>query len=153
MLFRFFASVNPFVDLPSGHWAVSSVKYLSARGLVVGYPDGTFKGDQPSTRYEVASIVARTLKEVDLTKVSKNDLEMLNKLVVEFKDELDALGVKHELLDSRVGVLEENLGGWKISGKMVFLFNHVGSDNSIYQLDKSNGFRFDTAEIYLSKKN
>lgn len=147
-----FASVNPFIDLPQNHWAVSSVEYLNARGLVVGYPDGAFKGSQPSTRFEVASVVARILKEVDLTKASKSDFEILKKLVAEFKEELDALGVKHDLLDTRVGILEENLGGWKISGKMVFLFNHTGNDNSIYQLDRSESFRFDTAELYFSKK-
>jgi hypothetical protein len=41
---------------------------------------------------------------------------MLKRLVVEFKDELEALGVKVAELDERVAVLEDRLGGWKISG-------------------------------------
>ena len=40
---------------------------------------------------------------------SKHDLEMLKKLVVEFKSELDALGVKVDKLDTRVALLEEKI--------------------------------------------
>ena len=38
---------------------------------------------------------------------SKQDLEMLKKLVVELKSELDALSVKVDKLDVRVALLEE----------------------------------------------
>ncbi|GAB1398744.1 hypothetical protein MASR1M66_01960 [Aminivibrio sp.] len=61
----------------------------------------------------------RALAVVDMTKASK-DVEMLKKLVVEFKDELDALGVKVDKLDSRVPVLESDIGGWKLNGQFRF---------------------------------
>ncbi len=111
-----FAAANPFMDVPMNHWAYDAIGQLAARGVLSGYPDGTYKGNQPMTRYEVASAVARALAVVDMTKASKQDVEMLKKLVVEFKDELDALGVKVDKIDSRVAVLEEGVGGWKISG-------------------------------------
>ena len=76
---------------------------------------GAFKGAQPATRYEMASVVARALVTVDAEKASKQDLELLKKLVMEFKDELDALGVKVDSLDKRVAVLEDRLGGWKVN--------------------------------------
>lgn len=110
-----FAAANPFMDVPMNHWAYDAIGQLAARGVLSGYPDGTYKGNQPMTRYEVASAVARALAVVDMTKASKQDVEMLKKLVVEFKDELDALGVKVDKLDSRVAVLEDGVGGWKIS--------------------------------------
>ena len=50
----------------------------------------------------MASVVARALVTVDAEKASKQDLELLKKLVMEFKDELDALGVKVDSLDKRV---------------------------------------------------
>jgi hypothetical protein len=109
-------AANPFMDVPMNHWAYDAVSQLAASGVVSGYPDGSFKGGQPATRYEMASIVARALAKVDMDKASKQDLEMLKKLVVEFKDELDALGVKVDKLDARVAVLEERLGGWKLNG-------------------------------------
>ena len=59
----------------------------------------------------MASALARALAVVDMTKASKQDVEMLKKLVLEFKDELDALNVKVEALDKRVAVIEERLGG------------------------------------------
>ena len=76
----------------------------------------------------MASVVARALVTVDAEKASKQDLELLKKLVMEFKDELDALGVKVDSLDKRVAVLEENLGGWKLSGKFYFEADFAGGD-------------------------
>jgi len=113
-------AANPFADVPMNHWAYDAVAQLAANGIVVGYPDGAYKGPQPATRYELAAVVARALANVDMNKASKQDLEMLKKLVVEFKSELDALGVKVDKLDARVAVLEERIGGWKFSGNFRF---------------------------------
>ena len=52
-----------------------------------------FKGAQPATRYEMASVVARALVTVDAEKASKQYLELLKKLGMGLKDDLDALGV------------------------------------------------------------
>ena len=68
----------------------------------------------------MASVVARALVTIDAEKASKQDLELLKKLVMEFKDELDALGVKVDSLDKRVAVLEDRLGGWKVNGQFWF---------------------------------
>jgi opacity protein-like surface antigen len=106
------------MDVPLNHWAYDAIGQLAAQGVLSGYPDGTYKGKQPTTRYEMASALARALAVVDMTKASKQDVEMLKKLVIEFKDELDALGVKVELLDKRVAVIEDRLGGWKLSGEL-----------------------------------
>lgn len=43
-----------FKDVPAEHWAADSVKTLAEAGILKGYPDGTFRGDKPVTRYEVA---------------------------------------------------------------------------------------------------
>lgn len=134
-------AANPFMDVPAGHWAYDAVAQLAARGVVSGYPDGAFKGAQPATRYEVASVVARALAKIDAEKASKQDLEMLKKLVMEFKDELDALGVKVDKLDKRVAVLEDRLGGWKLNGSFQFdanfsgdgMYNENGADTEFHK--------------------
>ncbi|MCL2619284.1 MAG: S-layer homology domain-containing protein, partial [Defluviitaleaceae bacterium] len=113
-----FAITNPFMDVPLNHWAYDAIGQLAARGIVSGFPDGTYKGRQPTTRYEMASVVARALALVDMTKASRHDVEMLKRLVVEFKDELDALGVRVNALDARVAPLHRRLGGWQISGAL-----------------------------------
>ena len=125
-------AANPFMDVPMNSWAYDAVSQLAASGVISGYPDGTYKGNQPMTRYEMASVVARALATVDMNKASKQDVEMLKKLVVEFKDELDALGVKVDSLDSRVAVLEENLGGWKIAGDFRFDYSDFDSNTGLY---------------------
>ena len=109
-------AANPFMDVPMNHWAYDAVSQLASRGVVSGYPDGAFKGEWKATRYEMASVVARALAYVDMNKASKQDLELLKKLVVEFKDELDALGVKVDELDARVADLEKGVGKWYFSG-------------------------------------
>jgi hypothetical protein len=84
------AAANPVMDVPLHHWSYDAIGQLAARGVLSGYPDGTYKGKQPTTRYEMASALARALALTDMTKADKQDVEMLKRLVVEFKDELDA---------------------------------------------------------------
>ncbi|MCL5104894.1 MAG: S-layer homology domain-containing protein [Armatimonadetes bacterium] len=43
-----------FKDVPKDHWAADSVRVVSEAGIMKGYPDGTFRGDKPVTRYELA---------------------------------------------------------------------------------------------------
>jgi hypothetical protein len=113
-----FAAVNPFMDVPLNHWAYDAIGQLAARGVLSGYPDGAYNGKQPTSRYEMASAVARALALTDLSKAAKQDAAMLQKLVAEFRNELDALGVKVDEMDVRVGAMEDRLGGWKIGGEL-----------------------------------
>lgn len=48
-------------DIPPGHWAREAVEYLVARGYMVGHPDGSFQGDRPATRYELAMALYRVV--------------------------------------------------------------------------------------------
>jgi hypothetical protein len=144
-------AANPFADVPVNHWAYDAVSQLAASGIVAGYPDGAYKGAQPATRYEMAAVVARALANVDMNKASKQDLEMLKKLVVEFKGELDALGVKVDKLDSRVAVLENGIGGWKLSGEFQFDSRWAGNDGSLYTHTGDTDFQGTRYWINLQK--
>lgn len=68
-----------FPDVASNHWAYEAVSDLSRRGLVEGYPDGTFGGDRLLTRYEFAEIVYRALQ---------NGVQVNEQLVTEFSPEM-----------------------------------------------------------------
>ena len=68
-----------FPDVPSNHWAYEAVSDLSRRGLVEGYPDGTFGGDRLLTRYEFAEIVYRAIQ---------NGVQVNEQLVTEFSPEM-----------------------------------------------------------------
>jgi len=112
------AVVNPFMDVPMHHWAYDAVGYLASRGIVEGFPDGTYRGAQPITRFEMATLIARAVQDMDRNSVSRRDFDMLTRLVVEFKDELDALGVRVDELFGQVDGLHRRLGGWQISGAL-----------------------------------
>jgi hypothetical protein len=68
------AAVNPFTDVPASHWAYDALSQLAARGVISGYPDGSYKGTRPATRYEIASTVARSLAKIDIEKAGKEDI-------------------------------------------------------------------------------
>ncbi len=59
------AAAGPFTDVPENHWAYEAVKQLAAYGLVIGFPDGEYKGNEPMTRYQLAMVVARLLVSLD----------------------------------------------------------------------------------------
>ena len=73
-----------FPDVASNHWAYEAVSDLSRRGLVEGYPDGTFGGDRLLTRYEFAEIVYRALQ---------NGVQVDEQLVTEFSPEMALFSV------------------------------------------------------------
>ncbi|MBP8785811.1 MAG: S-layer homology domain-containing protein, partial [Synergistaceae bacterium] len=77
-------AANPFMDVPANHWAYDAVAQLASRGILSGFPDGSYKGAQPATRYEMASALARAVSKIDMEKASKQDVELLKKLIVEF---------------------------------------------------------------------
>lgn len=54
------------VDDVTGHWAEKAIRRCMERGLLKGYPDGSFRPDQPVTRAELAVILDRMEKEDDL---------------------------------------------------------------------------------------
>ncbi|MEW6447756.1 MAG: Ig-like domain-containing protein [Bacillota bacterium] len=56
-----------FTDM-DGHWAEETVNDLVYWGIISGYPDGTFRPDQPITRLEAACILVRALKVAPGTK-------------------------------------------------------------------------------------
>lgn len=47
-----------FPDVSSSHWANDSIGAVVSQGLMSGYPDGTFKPNEPMTRAEVSSVIA-----------------------------------------------------------------------------------------------
>jgi hypothetical protein len=50
-------------DVPPGHWAYDAVQSLIREGILRGYPDGSFRGRKPVTRYEFAVALRDALQE------------------------------------------------------------------------------------------
>ena len=109
-------AANPFSDVPAGHWAYDSISKLAAAGVIEGYGDDTFRGDRLMTRYEMAQIVAKAMAK------GAN----VDKLVAEFADELDALGV-------RVAALEKKSDNVQITGQFRYHYASVRGSQKDHQ--------------------
>jgi hypothetical protein len=68
------SSVGLFSDIPEDHWAYEAVSNVVDAGVMNGYPDGSFKGDETVTRYELAQVLDRMLSYVDAADASLEEL-------------------------------------------------------------------------------
>ena len=110
-----FAAANPFSDVPADSWAYDAVAQLAQDGVINGYGDGTFRGENEITRYEMAQMVAKAMAKQD--QVSAADKAMIDKLAAEFSDELNNLGV-------RVSNLEKKVDNVKFTGEVRYTFQN-----------------------------
>ncbi len=99
-------------DVPAGHWASAAIQIAANCGIVRGFPDGTFRGQEPITRYQAAVIIARLLDAIKNGEcgigvpgpsgtISEADFAALQNAVQELSADLAQLGV-------RVADLEDN---------------------------------------------
>ena len=87
-------------DVPASHWALDAVTLLINKGVILGYPDGTFKGNANITRYEIAVILARVLQQNLLATPSAQqaltpaDLDVIVKGVKEVSEQITTIDVR-----------------------------------------------------------
>jgi len=85
---------DQFPDVPANHWAYKDLQEMKQNGLLVGYPDGLFRGGRPASRYELAvachAVWANLKAQQDQLKSQMDDIlrRMDN---VATKADLDAL--------------------------------------------------------------
>ena len=82
-----------FPDVPRNHWAYQYISQLAGNGILVGYPDGTFKGDAKMTRYEFATMLYRALQNG--APIDENMKRAMN----EFGPELQNIRLNHFRID------------------------------------------------------
>lgn len=118
-----------FSDVPPDHWAYQAILYLYQHNLIKGFPDNTFRGDKPMTRYEMAYLIYNMLMELKknanisqdstdfeqeikqlLAKsvITEEEAKLIKDLIAEFKDELLDLNKRVASLENRVDKLENN---------------------------------------------
>lgn len=101
-----------FPDVPDSHWARDAVAALAAKGLVEGYPDGTFKGDRSASRWELAMLVSRLLVKMENEHsifATRAELEEARKLALALREELESLGVRVDSLEQSIGNLDRRV--------------------------------------------
>lgn len=85
------SSAELFRDVPSGHWALEDLRFLVEYGVIIGLPNGEFRGEQALTRYSGATMMARALRLMmsnpDL--VTQDDLKALQELLFQINDRVE----------------------------------------------------------------
>jgi hypothetical protein len=107
-------NVNGLRDVQLDSWAYEALKSLVERyGCIVGYPNQTFRGDRPLSRYEFAAGLNACLNTMERllqenVAVLKEDIEKLQRLAQDFNAELAAMGTRLDNLETRVAYLEDH---------------------------------------------
>ena len=114
-----FAAANPFSDVPADHWAYDAVAQLADDGVIEGYGDGTYRGQNEITRYEMAQMVAKAMAKED--QVNAQQKAMIDRLAAEFSEELNNLGV-------RVANLEDRVDNVKWTGELQYTYEKTGGE-------------------------
>ena len=82
-----------FSDVPKDHWAYADLEYLTARGIITGFPGEPYNGEEPLTRYRAAALIARAIKYLQNNpeSVTPQDLDVLRDLIFKATDRLSTL--------------------------------------------------------------
>ncbi len=52
-----------FSDVSSNYWAANFIQQLSQRGVIAGFPDGTFRPEEAVTRAQFAAMVNKAFQK------------------------------------------------------------------------------------------
>ncbi len=142
-------SISQLSDVQPTDWAFQALQSLVERyGCIAGYPDGTYRGNQATTRYEFAAglnaCLDQILNLVDVeAEVTAEDLAVIRRLQEEFAAELATLRGRVDALEARTAELEANQFSTttKLIGEVVFgvadsfgdTLETVGLDQTVFQ--------------------
>lgn len=128
--------VEQLSDVQPTDWAFQSLRSLVERyGVVAGYADQTFRGNQSLTRYEFAAGLNAILSQMEQHIASgsnpaifKADLETLQQLQANFSAELAILRGRVDSLEARTAVLESQTFSptTKLRGQVIMAVNTGG---------------------------
>jgi hypothetical protein len=121
-------NVNQLRDVSPTDWAYEALRSLVDRyGCIAGFPNQTYRGSQPLTRYEFAAGLNSCLNQIERLiasqdSVSSEDLETIKRLNQEFEAELAALGGRVDEIESRTAALEDSQFSTttKLAGEAIF---------------------------------
>lgn len=136
-------SVSQLQDVSPGDWAFEAVRSLVERyDCISGFPNGTFRGNRATTRFEFAAGLNACLNQIERL-ISANagelavrqDLETLQRLLKEFEPELATLRQRIDNLETRSAFLSANQFSTttKLRGEVLFTMSGVFGD------EKANG--------------
>ena len=139
-------NVNQLRDVAPTDWAYEALRSLVDRyGCISGFPNQTYRGSQPLTRYEFAAGLNSCLNQIERLIASQEpgvdpqDLDTINRLAQEFEAELATVSGRVDEIESRTAVLEDNQFSTTttLEGEAVFgisgEFNTTDNDEIVFQ--------------------
>ncbi len=138
-------NVNQLRDVSPTDWAYEALRSLVDRyGCIAGFPNQTYRGNQPLSRYEFAAGLNSCLNQIERLiasseSVVREDLDTINRLTQEFEAELATLGGRIDNIESRTAFLEDNQFSTttKLEGEVVFglsgEFNNTDLNEPVFQ--------------------
>jgi hypothetical protein len=103
-----------FPDIPAGHWAGEAVSRIADLGIVIGFPDGTFRGNESFTRYQAALVVSRLLDVIQsnldaMQAMTDEDIASLRNALQELASDVAAQGVRLNAVEGQVAQLSDDV--------------------------------------------
>ncbi len=139
-------SVSQLSDVQPTDWAFQALQSLVERyGCIAGYPNGTYRGNRPMTRYEFAAGLNACLDRVNeiiatatTDLVTKEDLGALQRLQEEFAAELATLKGRVDTLEAHTAELIANQFSTttKLTGEVIIAA--IGATGGSPDTDDSN---------------
>ncbi|MDE2125505.1 MAG: S-layer homology domain-containing protein [Armatimonadetes bacterium] len=149
---------KPFADVPAGHWAYQAVTDLQSKGILLGYPDGYFRGPRVLTRYEFAVALERALNTImpggqgaagpvgpagaegpagptGPPGVTPEEIAEMQRLADEFKNELSSLGANVRDENDRLNRLAKDVAD--LRGRLNRMISFGGDFFAGFRSDRS----------------
>jgi Carbohydrate-selective porin, OprB family/S-layer homology domain len=154
-------SVNQLRDVAPTDWSFEALQSLVERyGCIAGFPNQTYRGNKPLSRYEFAAGLNACLNQIERLiasseSVMREDLDKINRLSEEFQAELATLGTRVDNLEGRTAFLEDHQFSTttKLKGKVIFgLSGSFGQDNKAGLLPNGQGGEQTDDQITFSNR-
>ena len=149
-------NVNQLRDVSPTDWAYEALRSLVDRyGCIAGFPNQTYRGSQPLSRYEFAAGLNSCLNQIERLiasqySVAPEDLETINRLNQEFEAELATIGGRVDELESRTAVLEDNQFSTttKLAGEAIFGIASVFGGSNQELIDETGDDDIDSETVF-----
>lgn len=138
-------NISQLRDVSPTDWSYEALRSLVDRyGCISGFPNQTYRGSQPLSRYEFAAGLNSCLNQIERLiansgTVSPEDLDTIKRLNQDFQTELATLGTRTDNLEARTSSLEDDQfsSTTKLTGEAVLSVGDVltGENASGQEID------------------
>ena len=149
-------NVNQLRDVSPTDWAYEALRSLVDRyGCIAGYPNQTYRGSQPLSRYEFAAGLNACLNQIERLvasreAIAREDLDTINRLTQEFTAELATLRGRIDSLESRTAFLEDNQFSTttKLAGEAIFGIASIFGGSNQELIEETGDDEIDSETVF-----